>query len=66
MHEEFTRRAQQLDSMSKSSTKFASLIILVRKLAILLVIVLLAAAGLTYAGVDVPVVGPFLQDLMNR
>ncbi|MFP6581208.1 MAG: hypothetical protein VCD00_01490 [Candidatus Hydrogenedentota bacterium] len=65
-HEAFTQRAQQLDGMSKSSTKWASIKIILRKLIIALIVLALAAGGLTYMGIDVPVVGPFFQNLLNR
>lgn len=65
-HEAFTKRAQQLDGMSKTSTKMAKLQIMLRKLVILIVLLALAAAGLTYFGVDVPVVGSFFQNLMGK
>jgi hypothetical protein len=65
-HEAFTQRAQQLDSMTKGSTKWASLLIMLRKAIIMLVLLGLGAAGLTYAGIDVPVVGPFFQNLLGK
>ena len=57
---------EQLDGMSKTSTKMAQVQIMLRKLIILVVLLAIAAAGLTYLGVDVPVVGPFFQNLMGQ
>jgi hypothetical protein len=66
MHEAFVNRAQQLDGMRKDSTTFSSIKILLRKILLVVIVLGVAAVGLTYLGIDLPVVGPKIQDLLNR
>ena len=64
-HEAFVNRAQQLDGMRKDSTKAASLKIMLRKAIIWLIILGVAAVGLTYLGIDLPVVGAPIQNTLG-
>jgi len=59
-HEVFTQRAQQLDTMKKSSTVGAKLFILAKKLIVFAIAALIIAVVLAFLGVQVPVISDML------
>lgn len=65
-HEVFTQRAQQLDSMKKSSGFGAKLFVIAKKIVIFGLAALIIATVLAAIGVNIPVVSPIVDGLMDR
>jgi len=63
LHEEFTARAQQLDSMKRESTFFEKIKIYAKKLIVFAILGLLVAGGLHFAGIEIPVLSEFIDSL---
>lgn len=65
-HETFVERAKQLDDMRGGAGVFGKLLVRLKQLAILLVVLLLGAVAATYFGINVPVIGDSIANLLNR
>ena len=64
-HEEFTKRAQKLDTMSRGGGFVVKIYWFLKKLAVFALAALLIAVVVHYLGVDVPIVSPFIRGITN-
>lgn len=65
-HEVFVQRAQQLDSMKKSSSFGAKLFVIAKKVVIFGLAALIIAVILTFFGVTIPVVSDAINGALGR